>query len=298
MSTTEHSGPDPETAASIVSDEVAGAPGRAGRAETARRWNDLVRAYSAPGTDSLVYQVPDRIERPLGPTAREERARIDALLRRQAAVTAGITAGTLGALGGATVIESAPLALAAGLATAVTGLVSLTRWRRLDDRRTGLTAADAHTTWQMTRFSRWLIARAHQATVRATEVEGGPADTADRMGEALYRFTDDVHTLERIIGSCSTVADTYGRLRQVRDHRDRVDTLIDAQAHTLRALAQFEATAREVVLAARAERAPGERADVVSSLLDLQAEALTRREALAALDHPHPPEPRPGGAPS
>ncbi|MGZ6781029.1 MAG: hypothetical protein ACXVF1_00010 [Nocardioidaceae bacterium] len=228
--------------------------------------------------------MPDRIQRPLAPTARRERARIDALLRRQAAVTAGIATGTLGVLGGATVADSPPLALAAGAATAVTGMISLVRWRRLGDRRNALTAADGHDTWQMTRFGRWLIARAHQATVRAREVDSGPADTADRMAESLYQFTDDVRVLERIVGSSSPVADTYGRLRQVRGHRDQVDHLLDAQAHTLRALDLFESTAREVVLAARAEYVAGERAGVVSSLLDLQAEALTRREALVALD--------------
>ncbi len=280
---------------SVVPDAVAGPPGHPGRAETARRWNELVQSYSAPGSDTLLYRVPDRIQRPLGPSARKEGVRIDALIRRQAAVTASIAAGTLGALGGATVADSLALALAAGLASVVTGGVSLARWWRLGDRRTALTATDAHNTWQMTRFSRWLVARAHQATVRATAADGGPADTADRMAEALYQFTDDVHTLERIIGSSSTVADTYGRLRQAGG---QVDTLLDAQAHTLRALDQFESTAREVVLAARAENAAGERADVVSSLLDLQADALTRREALAALDDPHLPEPPTASAPA
>lgn len=286
------------TAESVVSDAVDEIPERRRKAEIARRWNELVQGYGAPGADSLLYRVPDRIQRPLGPIARRERARIDALLRRQAAVTASIATGTLGVLGGAAVADSPPLALAAGLATAVTGLVSFARWRRLGDRRTALTAAGAHNTWQMTRFSRWLVARAHQATVRATEVEGGPVDTADRMAESLYQFTDDVHTLERIIASSSTVADIYGRLRQVRDHPDQVDTLLDAQALTLRALDQFESTAREVVLAAHAEHAAGERADVVSSLLDLQAEALTRRDALAALDDPRLPEPPPARTPS
>jgi len=297
--TTERTGAGSGTSASAVPDAVAGPPGRPGRAETARRWNELVHSYSSPGSDTLLYQVPDRIQRPLGPGARKERVRIDALMRRQATVSASsAAAGTLGALGGATVADSPALALAAGLAAAVTGGVSFARWWHLDDRRTALTATDAHNTWQMTRFSRWLVARAHQATVRATEADGGPADTADRMAEALFQFTDDVHTLERIIGSSSTVADTYGRLRQVRDHRDLVDTLLDAQAHTLRALEAFECTAREVVLAAHAERAAGERADVVSSLLDLQAEALTRREALAALDDPHLQEPPTASAPS
>jgi lipase chaperone LimK len=118
------------------------------------------------------------------------------------------------------------------------------------------------------------------------------------MAEALYQFTNDVHTLERIVRSSPTVADTYGRLRQVRDHRDHVDTLLDAQAHTLRALDQFESTARDVVLAAHAEHAAGERANVVSSLLDLQAEALIRRDALATLDDAHLPEPPTTSAPS
>lgn len=254
------------------------------KAETARRWNELVRSYSAPGSDTLVYQVPDRIQHPLDPNARRERDRIDALLRRQAAVSTSVAAGTLGALGGATLADSPPVALAAGLATAVNAVIFFARFRLLRDRRNTLTATDAHDTWQMTRFSRWLVARAHQATVRATELDGGPADTADRMAQALYEFTDEVRTLERIITSSSMVADTYGRLRQVRDHRDQVDTLLDAQAHTLRALEAFESTAREVVLAAHAERAAGEHAGVVSSLLDLQAEALVRREALGALD--------------
>lgn len=296
---TEHTGARSGTSASVVADAAAGASGGPGRAETARRWNELVHSYSAPGSDTLLYQVPDRIQRPLGPSARKVRVRIDALMRRQAAITASIAAATLGALGGAIVADSPALALAACLASAVTGGGSFARWWHLDDRRTALTATAAHNTWQMTRFSRWLVARAHQATVRATEVDGGPADTADRMADALYQFTDDVRTLERIIGSSPTFADTYGRLRQVRGHRDDVDNLLDAQAHTLRALDQFESTAREVVLAARAEHAAGERADVVSSLLDLQAEALTRREALAALDDdPHLPEPPTVSAPS
>lgn len=296
--TTEHTGARSGASATVVADAVAGAPGRPGRAETARRWNELVHSYSAPGSDTLLYKVPDRIQRPLGLSARKDRVRIDALMRRHSAVTASIAAGTVGALGGATVADSPALALAAGLASAVTGVVSFARWRHLDDRRTARAATDAHNTWQMTRFSRWLVARAHQATVRATEADGGPADTADRMAEALYQFTDDVHTLERLIGSSPAVADTYGRLRQVRGHRDHVDNLLDAQAHTLRALDQFESTAREVVLAARAEHAAGQRADVVSSLLDLQAEALSRREALAALDDPHRPEPPTVSAPS
>jgi hypothetical protein len=295
---TDHTGALTGTAESVVSAGVAGVPGSPGKAGTARRWNELVHSYSAPGTDNLLYRVPDRIQRPLGPTARRERARIDALMRRQALVTASIAAGTLGAVGGATIADAPAFALAAGLAATVTGVVSFALWWRLGDRRTALTATDAHNTWQMTRFSRWLVARAHQATVRATEANGGPADTANRMAESLYQFTGDVRTLERIIGSSSTVADTYGRVRQVRGHRDHVDTLLDAQAHTLRALDLFESTAREVVLAAHAEHAAGERAGVVSSLLDLQAEALTRREALAALDDPHLPEPLPTNAPS
>lgn len=296
--TTELTGARRGTSESFVPDAVVGPPGRPGRAETARRWNELVQSYSAPGSDTLLYHVPDRIQRPLGPSARKERVRIDALRRRQAAVTASIAAGSIGALGGATVAESPALALAAGLACAVTGVVSFARWWHLDYRRSALTATDAQNTWQMTRFSRWLVARAHQATVRATEADGGPADTADRMAEALYQFADEIRTLERIITSSSTVADTYGRLRQVRDHRDHVDTLLNAQAHTLRALEAFESTAREVLLAVHAEHAAGERADVVSSLLDLQAEALTRREALAALDDPHLPEPPTASAPS
>ncbi len=295
---TDHTGALTGTAESVVSAGVAGVPGSPGKAGTARRWNELVHSYSAPGTDNLLYRVPDRIQRPLGPTARRERARIDALMRRQALVTASIAAGTLGAVGGATIADAPAFALAAGLAATVTGVVSFALWWRLGDRRTALTATDAHNTWQMTRFSRWLVAHAHQATVRATEANGGPADTANRMAESLYQFTGDVRTLERIIGSSSTVADTYGRVRQVRGHRDHVDTLLDAQAHTLRALDLFESTAREVVLAAHAEHAAGERAGVVSSLLDLQAEALTRREALAALDDPHLPEPLPTNAPS
>jgi hypothetical protein len=32
-------------------------------------WNELVHSYSASGTDNLLYRVPDRIQRPLGPTA-------------------------------------------------------------------------------------------------------------------------------------------------------------------------------------------------------------------------------------
>ncbi len=128
----------------------------------------------------------------------ETGARIDALMRRQALVTASIAVATLGAFGGATVADSPAFALAAGLAATVTGLVSFARWWRLGDRRTALTATDAHNTWQMSRFSRWLVARAHQATVRATEADGGPADTADRMAESLYQFTGDMRTLERI----------------------------------------------------------------------------------------------------
>ena len=290
---------DITTARTLLADITTERTGaRPSTAETARCWNELVHGYSAPGTDSLLSQVPDRIQRPLGPTARKEQARIDAVLRRHAGVTAGIATGTLGVLGGATVADSPPLAVVAGLATAVTGVVSLARWWRLGQRRTALTATEGHDTWQMTRFGRWLVARAHQATVRATEADGGPADTADRMAEALYQFTGDVRTLERIIGSSSTVADTYGRLRQVRGQRAHVDTLLDAQAHTLCALDLFESTARDVVLAAHAENAAGERAGVVSSLLDLQAEALTRREALVALDDPHLPEPPPPSAPA
>lgn len=263
-----------------------------GHAETARRWNDLVRGYSSPGSDALLYQIPDRIQRPLGPTARTERARIDALIRRHGALTAAVATATLAVAGGATAAGSAPLALSAGAATAVTGLVALVRRRHLGSRRTTLTSTDAHDTWQMTRFSRWLVARAHQATVDAAQVKGGPADTADRMAEALYQFTIDVRTLERIIGSSTTIADTYGRLRRVPGQRDPVATLLDAQAHILRALDLFESTAREVVLAAHAEHAPGEPVGVVTSLLDLQAEALTRREALAALDDPQLRSPR------
>ena len=266
-------------------------------AETARRWNELVHDYSTPGTDLVLYQVPERIQRPLDPAARRERARIDGLLRRQTVVTAGITTGTLAGLGGAAASDNPALAVAAGLATVVTGVVCGVRWWRLDGRRTALKATYGHDTWQLTRFSRWLIARAHQATLRATDVDGGPADTADRLAEALVQFTEDVRTLERIIGASSAVADTYGRLRQVRAH-DQVDTLLDAQAHTLRALELFETTAREVVLAARAEQAPGEPAGVVSSLLDLQAEAFARREALAALDEADTPEAPSTGAPS
>jgi hypothetical protein len=56
-------------------------------------WNELVHSYSASGTDNLLYRVPDRIQRPLGPTAHRERARIDALMRRQASVTGSIAAG-------------------------------------------------------------------------------------------------------------------------------------------------------------------------------------------------------------
>lgn len=275
-----------------------GHPAPHSQAETARRWNALVRSYSAPGSDTLVYQVPDRIQHPLAPNARRERDRIDALLRRQAALSASVAAGSLGALGGATIADSPPLALAAGLATAVTAVIFLARSRLLRNRRNTLTATGAHDTWQMTRFSRWLVARAHQATLRATELDGGPADTADRMAEALYEFTDEIRTLERIIASSSTVADTYGRLRQVRDHRDHVDTLLEAQARTLRALEAFESTAREVVLAAHAEHAAGEPAGVVSSLLDLQAEALVRREALEALDDASSVEPPPSSPPS
>lgn len=200
------------------------------RAETARRWNDLVQSYSAPGADALLHEVPDRIQRPLAVTA----------------------------------FPGGPL---------------FVRWRR---RRA--TTAEAHLTWQMTRFGRWLVARAHQATVRAAGVEGGPRDTAERMAASLYEFTGDVRVLERIIGSCSSVADTYGRLLDSRKNPELVDSLLDAEAHTLRVLELFESTTRDVVLAARAERAPGERADVVASLLDLQAEAVARCEALAALD--------------
>lgn len=256
------------------------------RAETARRWNEMVQGYSAPGSDTLVYTVPDRIPRPLGPTARSERAQVDAHLRRQAALSGSVVAGTLGALGGATIADAPPVALAAGLASAVTAVISFAGRRRLRELRKTLTATDALDTSQMTRFSRWLVARAHQATLRATEVDGGPADTADRMAEALYEFAIHIRALERIINSSSTVADTYGRLRQVRDDRDQVDVLLDAQAQALRALEAFESTAQEVVLAAHSEHA-----GVVSSLLDLQAEALVRREALRALDDAGIPEP-------
>lgn len=259
-------------------------------ADTARRWNELVRGYSAPGSDTVVYQVPDRIQKPLGPTARRERARIDALVRRQAALGVSVLAATLCVLGGATLAGSPPLVLAAALAATVTALVTVARLRRLRDRRNTLAATDAQDTCHLARFSRWLIALAHQAAVRATVVDGGPAGTADRMAEALYQFSDDVRTLERVISSSSMVADTYGRLRRVHDHADPVGTLLDAQAHILSALEVFESTAREVVLAAHAEHA-----GAVCSLLDLQAEALVRREALAALDgvglreRPRPP---------
>lgn len=257
------------------------------RVETARRWEELVGSYSAPGSDTLLNRVPERIERPLDPVVRAEVHRIDALRRRQVSVASGVGAASLAASGGATAFDVPSLAVAAGLAASAAALVAVARWWRLTGSRTALTATDGCDTWQMTRFGRWLVARAHQATVRATEAEGGPPDTADRMAESLYRFTDDVGRLERMIGSSSAVADTYGRLRQVRGHRDQVDTLLDAQAHILRALDLFESTAREVVLAAHAERVAGEHACVVASLLDLQAEALTRREALAALDDPH-----------
>jgi hypothetical protein len=78
----------------VVSDGVAGVPGRPGKAETARRWNELVHSYSASGhRHNLLYRVSDRIQRPLGPTAHRERAWIDALMRRQGSVTASIAAG-------------------------------------------------------------------------------------------------------------------------------------------------------------------------------------------------------------
>ncbi len=256
------------------------------RAETARRWEDLVSSYSAPGSDALLSRVPDRVGRPLDAAGRREAHRIDTLRRRQVAVAAGVGAASLATTAGAAAVDSAPLALTAGLTASTAAVVAVVRWWRLTGRRTALRSGDALDTWQMTRFGRWLVARAHQATVRATEAEGGPPDTADRMAESLHRFTDDVRRLERIIDSSSAVADTYGRVRQADDHRDQVDTLLAAQAHTLRALDLFESTAREVVLAAHAERADGERACVVASLLDLQAEALTRRQALAALDDP------------
>ena len=76
--TTELTGARRGTSASFVPDAVVGPPGRPGRAETARRWNELVQSYSAPGSDTLLYHVPDRIQRPLGPSARKERVRIDA----------------------------------------------------------------------------------------------------------------------------------------------------------------------------------------------------------------------------
>ena len=257
------------------------------RSETARRWEDLVSSYSAPGSDALLNRVPDRVERPLDSAGRREARRIEALRRRHLTLAAGVGATSLAATAGAVVVDAAPLALAAASTASATAVVAVTRWWRLTGRRAALTARHGHDTWQMTRFGRWLVARAHEATVRATDAEGGPPDTAVRMAESLHRFTDDVRRLERIIDSSSAVADTYGRLRRVEDHRDQVDTLLDAQAHTLRALDLFESTAREVVLAAHAERADGQRACVVGSLLDLQAEALIRRQALAALDRPH-----------
>jgi hypothetical protein len=265
-----------------------GTAGRCDDAGTARRWNALVLDYASPGSDRLLDELPDRIGRPLDPGARRERSRIDGLVTRQAALTTGAATGALGALGGAAVLDSPALALAALAATA-TGVVTAVRWRRLHDRRAALSTGGGQDTRQLTRFSRWLVACAHQAVVRASEVEGGPADTADRMAEALCRFTEDVRALERTIGSASAVADTYGRLRQVRDRPDRVRALLDAEAHLLRALELFGSTAREVVLAARAERASGEPAGVVPSLLDLQAEALARGAALAALDAPVSP---------
>lgn len=255
------------------------------RAATARRWNELVHAYAAPGADTLLSQLPDRVHRPLPPAARKERSRIDAVLRRQAVVVTVVATAALVLLVGATAAASLALQVIVTLATVVAGISTGARWRRLDVRRQAL-LTDAHATWQMTRFGRWLVARAHQATLRATDVTGGPPDTGDRMAEALYRFTDDVRVLEGVIGSSSMVADAYGRLRQVRDHIDEVDSLLGAQAHVLRALDLFEATARDVVLAARAEQAGGGPVGVLPSLLDLQAEAVTRSQALAALDGP------------
>ena len=257
------------------------------RVETARRWEELVSSYSAPGSDALLNRVPDRVERPLDVAGRREAHRIDALRRRQVSVAGGVGAASLATTAGAAALDSVPLALTAALTAATAAVVAVVRRWRLTGRRAALMAGDAHDTWQMTRFGRWLVARAHEATVRAGEAEGGPPDTAVRMAESLHRFTDDVRRLERIVAASSAVADTYGRLRRVDGHLDQVDTLLEAQAHTLRALDLFESTAREVVLAAHAERAAGERACVVASLLDLQAEALTRRQALAALDDPH-----------
>jgi GAF domain-containing protein len=97
----------------------------------------------------------------------------------------------------------------------------------------------------MTRFGRWLVARAHQATVRAAGIEGGPSDTAERMAASLYEFTGDVRVLERLIGSCAAVADTYGRLLDSRKNPELVDSLLDAEAHTLRVLELFEIQAQE-----------------------------------------------------
>lgn len=258
---------------------------QATHAETARRWSRLVLAYGAPGADALLDHVPEHIRRPVDPTARRERSRIDTALRREAGLTGGLLTAVLG---GAAVAGSTPLAVAAGVVTVAAVPVVSTRWWRLAGRRKALTPDAGHQPWELTRFSRWLVARAHQATVRAAEVDGGPSDTADRMAEALYRFTDDVRTLERVIASSAAVADTYGRLRRVRDHRDQVDALLATEAHVLHVLELFETTAQEVVLAARAERAGGEPAGVVPSLLDLQAEALARSAALAALDDLEP----------
>ena len=271
------------TASSLVPERAAAVEPHPGTAETARLWNELVRAYSAPGADALLHQVPDTVSRPLGGVDRSERREVTVRMRRQAAITLGLTTGTVGAVAGATTAGS-PLLPATVCAASAASLLSVVRWHRLGRRRKALGAGDGHATWQMTRFGRWLVARAHQATVRAVGTEGGPGDTADRMAESLHQFTGEVRDLERILDASTAVADTYGRLRDVRGHHAQVRTLLDAQAHVLRALDLFETTAREVVLAARAERADGGPVGVVPSLLDLQAEALTRREALAALD--------------
>ena len=129
--TTDHTGALTGTAESVVSDSVAGVPGRPGKAETARRWNELVHSYSASGTDNLLYRVPDRIQRPLGPTAHRERARIDALMRRQASVTASIAAGPSAPSAARPSPTPLPSPSPRAFAAMVIGVVSFALWWRL-----------------------------------------------------------------------------------------------------------------------------------------------------------------------
>ena len=85
------------------------------RVETARRWEELVSSYSAPGSDALLNRVPDRVERPLDVAGRREAHRIDALRRRQVSVAGGVGAASLATTAGAAAVDSVPLALTAEL---------------------------------------------------------------------------------------------------------------------------------------------------------------------------------------